>query len=148
MFNSGCTLPVEMFFPGKEFPTPALEAALAEMGVVCRPLPDLQPQGFPPSNATDTETDLSGFTMKVAALVLSRFQEVHTPIRGIDVLIMLIVTVNHFTHDTKQVHGVSVQVGPLKPCSTSRSDPLLCYTTAEVSCYAEQLIAVSYSPQC
>lgn len=72
---SGCTLPVEMFFPGKELPTAALEAALSEVGVVCRPLPDLQLQDFPPSNATDTETDLSGFTMKVAALILSRFQE-------------------------------------------------------------------------
>ncbi len=71
----GCTLPVEMFFPGKELPTAAFEAALSEVGVVCRPLPDLQPHDFPPSNATDTETDLSGFTMKVAALVLSRFQQ-------------------------------------------------------------------------
>ncbi|DBB17802.1 TPA: hypothetical protein ACH3X3_002830 [Trebouxia sp. C0006] len=74
--RTGCTLPVEMFFPGKELPTAELEAALSEVGVVCRPLPDLQLQDFPPSNATDTETDLSGFTMKVAALVLSRFQEV------------------------------------------------------------------------
>ena len=62
-----------MFFPAKEFPTEALEEALAKAGVVCRPLPDLD---LPPSNATDTETDLSGFTMKVAALLLSRFQEV------------------------------------------------------------------------
>ena len=64
-----------MFFPGKELPTAELEAALSEVGVVCRPLPDLQLQDLPPSNATDTETDLSGFTMKVAALILSRFQE-------------------------------------------------------------------------
>ena len=62
-----------MFFPLKEFPTAALEAALAELGVVCRPLPEVD---LPRSNATDTETDLSGFTMKVAALLLSRFQEV------------------------------------------------------------------------
>lgn len=62
-----------MFFPAKEFPTEALEEALAEAGVVCRPLPDLD---LPPSNATDMETDLSGFTMKVATLLLSRFQEV------------------------------------------------------------------------
>lgn len=57
----------------REFPTAALEAALAELGVVCRPLPEVD---LPRSNATDTETDLSGFTMKVAALLLSRFQEV------------------------------------------------------------------------
>ena len=62
-----------MFFPAKEFPSAALESGLAEVGVVCRPLPDLD---LPPSNATDTVTDLSGFTMKVAALLLSRFQEV------------------------------------------------------------------------
>lgn len=72
-FFAGCTLPVEMFFPLREFPTAALEAALAELGVVCRPLPEVD---LPRSNATDTETDLSGFTMKVAALLLSRFQEV------------------------------------------------------------------------
>ena len=154
MYTSGCTLPVEMFFPGKEFPTPALEAALAEMGVVCRPLPDLQPQGFPPSNATDTETDLSGFTMKVAALVLSRFQEVHTPIRGIDVLIMLIATVNHFTHDAKQAHGFSVHVCSSKPCSTSRKRPIavlhncrgfmLCRTTYSCTIQPTMLIGSSH----
>lgn len=70
---AGCTLPVEMFFPAREFPIAALEGALADMGVVCRPLPDLD---LLPSTVTDTETDLSGFTMKVAALLLSRFQEV------------------------------------------------------------------------
>ena len=62
-----------MFFPAKEFPTAALEGALADVGVVCRSLPDLD---LPLFNVTDTETDLSGFTMKVAALLLSRFQEV------------------------------------------------------------------------
>lgn len=57
----------------REYPTAAMEAALAELGVVCRVLPEVD---LPRSNATDTETDLSGFTMKVAALLLSRFQEV------------------------------------------------------------------------
>ena len=73
---AGCTLPVEMFFPSREFPTPALEAGLAQQGVACRALPPLQPADLPLTNATDTETDLSGFTMKIAALILSRFQEV------------------------------------------------------------------------
>ena len=77
-YHAGCTLPVEMFFPIREYPTPALEEALAEVGVVCRPLPQVD---LPHSNATDTETDLSGFTMKVAALLLSRFQEVS---RGVE----------------------------------------------------------------
>lgn len=77
-YHAGCTLPVEMFFPIREYPTPALEEALAEVGVVCRPLPEVD---LPQSNATDTETDLSGFTMKVAALLLSRFQEVS---RGVE----------------------------------------------------------------
>lgn len=62
-----------MFFPIREYPTAAMEAALAGLGVVCRVLPEVP---LPRSNATDTETDLSGFTMKVAALLLSRFQEV------------------------------------------------------------------------
>lgn len=76
-----------MFFPAKEFPTEALEEALAEAGVVCRPLPDLD---LPPSNATDMETDLSGFTMKVAALLLSRFQEV-TPMRSREACYSLVI---------------------------------------------------------
>ena len=70
-----------MFFPIREYPTPALEKALAEVGVVCRPLPEVD---LPHSNATDTETDLSGFTMKVAALLLSRFQEVSNVMETFD----------------------------------------------------------------
>ena len=34
--RAGCKLAVEMFFPQKEFPTPALEAALNQLGVLCR----------------------------------------------------------------------------------------------------------------
>ena len=76
ILDAGCTLPVEMFFPSREFPTTALEVGLAQQGVVCRALPPLHPADLPPINATDTKTDLSGFTMKIAALILSRFQEV------------------------------------------------------------------------
>ena len=36
---TGCMLPVEMFFPAREFPAPALEAALSGLGAVCRQLP-------------------------------------------------------------------------------------------------------------
>ena len=60
---TGCTLPVEMFFPAGEMPTAALEVALARLGVACRLL------------GTGADT-LSGFTLKAAAILLSSFEEV------------------------------------------------------------------------
>ena len=77
---AGCTLPVEMFFPRKEYPTPALEAALADLGVTCRRLPDSRPvateQEPLKQPLADSQPGLSGFTMKIAALILSQFREV------------------------------------------------------------------------
>lgn len=75
---AGCSLPVEMFFPRKEYPTPPLEGALANLGVTCRQLPDV---GSPsrredPSDNARPEASLSGFTLKIAALILSQFEEV------------------------------------------------------------------------
>jgi len=108
---------VEMFFPPREFPAPALEAALGALGVSCRRLPDEvggaadahasasparppgpQPRGPPPRGrrgagqapeppagraqgrgggrgSASGDEDGGGFAMKVAALVLSRFEE-------------------------------------------------------------------------
>ena len=86
--DAGCTLPVEMFFPRKEYPTPALEAALADLGVTCRRLPDSRPaatvqEPLLKQPIADSQPGLSGFTMKIAALILSQFREVaaapHSP---------------------------------------------------------------------
>lgn len=112
-------LPVEMFFPVREYPTPALEGALAQLGVVCRPLPEVD---LPRSNATDTETDLSGFTMKVAALLLSRFQEVsHSCMQLAPPLALLFVprdslhaTLSHTTSWWHAMHCVHLHF-PLLP---------------------------------
>lgn len=71
----GCTLPVEMFFPAAEFPTPELEGALGALGVQCRTLPLLSPGGAL-GMGEGPEAHLAGFKMKIAALLLSRFQEV------------------------------------------------------------------------
>ena len=71
-----------MFFPRKEYPTIPLEQALSELGVTCRKLPDLRPakddakQKGEDKPVADTEPSLSGFTMKIAALILSHFKEV------------------------------------------------------------------------
>ena len=54
---------MEMFLPEAEFPTPAVEVALAALGVSCRRL-------------HTASARLSGFTMKAAALLLSSFEEV------------------------------------------------------------------------
>ena len=81
--DAGCTLPVEMFFPRKEYPTPALEAALTDLGVTCRRLPDSRPatteQEPLKQPIADSQPGLSGFTMKIAALILSQFREVANP---------------------------------------------------------------------
>ncbi|KAK9810503.1 hypothetical protein WJX72_011854 [[Myrmecia] bisecta] len=71
--KTGCMLPVEMFFPVREFPTPAVEAALGELGVVCRELPH---SNFTTNTTYSGTDDLSGFAIKIGALMLSRFQEV------------------------------------------------------------------------
>lgn len=134
MLAAGCVLPVEMFFPGAAFPAPALEAALAALGVSCRRLPfdadagglkspyanpepvsgasartrmaegarrqapapregEGLPRGARPGSARAAagapaaggpggpvggpapDDDMAGFAMKVAALILSRFEE-------------------------------------------------------------------------
>ena len=133
MLAAGCALPVEMFFPGADFPAPALEAALATLGVSCRRLPseadtgrlhspDANPKpvtgalarkrmakgarrqapaprheegllrGARPGSARAAasapagspggrtggpapDDDMAGFAMKVAALILSQFEE-------------------------------------------------------------------------
>ena len=79
---AGCTLPVEMFFPPAEYPTEEMEAALMELGVVCRVLPMLSPAeifGIDSGKLAGgqfIEAHLAGFKMKIAALILSSFQEV------------------------------------------------------------------------
>ena len=73
---AGSSLPVEMFFPSNEYPSSSLEGALAELGVTCRRLPDLQAL----QKATSAiSKSLSGFTLKIAALILSQYAEVSTP---------------------------------------------------------------------
>lgn len=83
--RAGCALPVEVWFPPAEAPTPGLAAALADLGATARILPSAQPPangglgpsgGRPAGGGPAGAGDLSGFTLKVAALVLSRFAEV------------------------------------------------------------------------
>ncbi|GIL63128.1 hypothetical protein Vafri_17254 [Volvox africanus] len=61
--RTGCKLPVELWFPVEEFPTPAVEEALLGLGVMSRRL---------------SARDLAqrGYGVKVEALLLSSFQEV------------------------------------------------------------------------
>ena len=63
-----------MFFPSKEFPTAPLEIALANLGVTCRQLPNLSVTDDDAGRAQQAN-GLSGFTLKIAALILSQFQE-------------------------------------------------------------------------
>ena len=75
---AGCQLPVEMFFPAAEYPTPEMETVLGRLGVRCRQLPNLKAQGRLPARG-HVEAHLAGFTLKIAALVLSSFREVGPP---------------------------------------------------------------------
>eukprot|EP00884_Botryococcus_braunii_P021243 jgi/Botrbrau1/7802/Bobra.0159s0230.1 len=81
--RTGCQLPVEMWFPAVEYPTPPLIAALAQLGVVSRKLPDIgKVAGRSGQRRLDARRppagsqDMTGFTLKIAALLLSQFQEV------------------------------------------------------------------------
>ena len=76
---TGCTLPVEMFFPKEEFPTCAVERELERLGVLCSVLPDLVPPYAVQSSNSLNDTEgkrLAGFAMKSAAVLLSSFEEV------------------------------------------------------------------------
>ena len=64
-----------MFFPAAEYPTLEMETALGRLGVRCRQLPHLGPSRRLPARA-HIESHLAGFTLKIAALVLSSFREV------------------------------------------------------------------------
>ncbi|KAL3132425.1 hypothetical protein ABBQ32_008983 [Trebouxia sp. C0010 RCD-2024] len=77
--KAGCTLPVEMFFPKKEFPTEAVERELKRLRVLCSVLPDLVPSHVVQSSNSLNDTEgksLAGFAMKIAAMLLSSFEEV------------------------------------------------------------------------
>lgn len=80
LVSTGCTLPVEMFFPEEEYPTAAVEQELAQLGVLCSVLPDLVP-AYAIQNDSNSLNDtegkrLAGFSMKSAAVLLSSFEEV------------------------------------------------------------------------
>ncbi|KAF5827856.1 mannosyltransferase putative-domain-containing protein [Dunaliella salina] len=61
--RSGSNLPVEMWFPVLELPTPQLEAELASLGVTVRAF-------------DQRDLDQSGFLLKSVAIALSMFKEV------------------------------------------------------------------------
>ena len=61
--HAGCKLPIELWFPLSELPTPALCQVLASMHVTCRILEGLG-------------VDQRGFVVKPLALLFSSFQEV------------------------------------------------------------------------
>ena len=77
---AGCRLPLEMLFPSTEYPSPEVVAALSEWGVASRSLPtslggELARKHGSKGHET-VEATLSGFTLKVAAVILSKFREV------------------------------------------------------------------------
>ena len=72
--SSGCTLPVEMFFPKEEYPIQAVEEELQHLGVICSVLPDLVPARAV-RNSSNSLTDaegkrLAGFSMKSALYII------------------------------------------------------------------------------
>lgn len=61
--RSGCTLPIELFFPVTEFPTVEVEKYFRSIGVTCRRL-QMRDQAQ------------TGFSIKIVGILLSRFSEV------------------------------------------------------------------------
>ena len=71
---------MEMLFPSTEYPSPEVVAALSEWGVASRSLPEALGGKLARKHGTaghhSLEATLSGFTLKVAAVILSSFREV------------------------------------------------------------------------
>jgi hypothetical protein len=67
-----------MLFPADEYPSADTVAALATVGVTCRALPRaLVEPGEEATPLRDQSLEgMSGFTLKIAAVILSSFQEV------------------------------------------------------------------------
>lgn len=79
---AGCTLPIEMFYPLSEYPPAGAVAAFSALGVTTRAL-DFKGLDIPEPFATEGSQNraedpqnMARFTIKVAALVLSSFEEV------------------------------------------------------------------------
>ncbi|KAI8468938.1 MAG: mannosyltransferase putative-domain-containing protein [Monoraphidium minutum] len=78
--HKGCSLPVEMWYPISEYPPQAVVDAFEKLGVTSRKLDfrGLNITSFKddPKSKSFDPTGMARFTIKVAALLLSRFQEV------------------------------------------------------------------------
>jgi hypothetical protein len=79
--TKGCRLPIEMWFPVAEWPPPAVVTAFEKLGVAARQLDfrGLNITTFKDAAAKAKSFEapsMARFTIKVAALLLSRFQEV------------------------------------------------------------------------
>lgn len=84
----GCRLPIEMWYPPSEWPPPEAVAAFARLGVVSRRMdfeglnitafkePPKARKGAPAPPPPSAAESMARFTFKVAALLLSRFEEV------------------------------------------------------------------------
>ena len=72
---------MEMLFPKPEYPPPDVVAALSEWGVTSRALPtavgDKLANLLKGTGHKTQEAALCGFTLKIAAVILSSFREVH-----------------------------------------------------------------------
>lgn len=68
---------MEMLFPADESPSGEMVALLASMGVTCRTLPSGVAETRDAQALRDRPMEpMSGFTLKIAAVILSSFQEV------------------------------------------------------------------------
>ncbi|KAK9798905.1 hypothetical protein WJX73_006049 [Symbiochloris irregularis] len=78
--QTGCKLPMEMFFPPAEFPPQGMQKALSSLGVACRKLPSsmaaVQTGSRVQGPEEKAQARLAGFKMKIGALLLSSFKEV------------------------------------------------------------------------
>ncbi|KIZ05690.1 hypothetical protein MNEG_2267 [Monoraphidium neglectum] len=76
--HTGCKLPIEMWYPISEWPPQAVVDAFAKLGVTSRKLDfrGLNITAFKHDPKAPPHDTMARFTIKVAAILLSRFQEV------------------------------------------------------------------------
>ncbi len=72
---AGCTLPIQVVFPASESPSGELVNILKDVGAVSASMPRSLDHFIARANG-EKDAQMAGFMLKIAAIILSTFQEV------------------------------------------------------------------------
>ncbi len=76
---AGCDLQIQVIFPANEAPTEELISSLEQLGATCASMPKSL-DAFIARATGEADAPMAGFMLKVAAIILSTFQEVFSHI--------------------------------------------------------------------